>query len=182
MPNKSKAQKDWKESPSGKHGDQNKNQDKDSGNKGDNWQQGSKGASHNANDNWQQNTRDVAGKKSENWQQFQKEESRNANDNWQQAQQDSSRNANDNWQQDQQESSRNMNDQWQVPAPNIDLGDQAKAGCLRHCGHASRMPSSAAQAVDACCNFPSSSCLCWLSVLSCLSPYKTTDNPWQIKY
>ena len=115
MPNKSKGQKDWKESPSGKHGDQNKSQDRGSGNK---------------DDNWQQDNRDVAGKKNENWQQFQKEESRNSNDNWQQAQQDSSRNANDNWQQDQQGSARNMNDQWQVPAPGIDLGDQTKAGCL----------------------------------------------------
>ena len=42
MPNKSKAQKDWKELPSGKHGDQNKSQDRGSANKGDNWQQGSK--------------------------------------------------------------------------------------------------------------------------------------------
>ena len=130
MPNKSKAQKDRKESPSTKHGGQNKNQDRGSGKKLDNWQQGSKGDYRNANENQQQDNRDVSGKKGENWQQGQQDGSRNANANWQQAQQESSRNMNDQWQQDQQGSTRNMNDQWQVPAPNIDLGDQTKSGCL----------------------------------------------------
>ena len=141
MPNKSKAQKDWKESPSGKHGDQNKSQDRGSGNK---------------DDNWQQDNRDVAGKNNENWQQFQKEESRNANDNWQQAQQDSSSNANADWQQDQPGSTRNMNDQWQVPAAGIDLGDQTRAGCL---------PALWARVKNAFKRSASGGCLLQLSIL-----------------
>ena len=40
MPNKSKGEKDWKESPSGKHGDQNKSQDRGSGNKDDKYIKG----------------------------------------------------------------------------------------------------------------------------------------------
>ena len=130
MPNKSKGQKDWKESPSGKHGDQNKSQDRGSGNKDDNWQQDNRDVAGKKNENWQQFQKEESRNSNDNWQQAQQDTSRNANDNWQQAQQDSSRNANDNWQQDQQGSARNMNDQWQVPAPGIDLGDQTKAGCL----------------------------------------------------